>query len=593
MLDRFLKQAHADEPVYITDVRNAFQAEGKRPFHLQVTLYDGSARSFPLMLPEWRTAEEERFAASYIHAMIYNILSSLGAVKIAVYVDLKDEGARRLAEGLDEVFQTGLSKSARFGYGKSLNVNERVLAVLLKGKYRFAFEIKDISLEEPAKGGRRTEKAEPVFASLPEIAKDKMLLGIDIGGTDIKLTASVNGSLAVYKEFDWFPAGFRRAEQLTEPVLMLTRLMRAAASVVRKGAAVDEEPLSKDASYKRMEQGIAQMEREAGDALCNFDAIGLSFPDVVIQNLIVGGETFKTKGMRENAELDYEEQFAKISALSDALKVYVAEDGAVMNTNDGPMAAFTAAVEMAAAGADVSSGFFAHTLGTELGTGWVLPDGSIPEIPLEVYNFIIDLGSFVQKGYDAGDVRSINNVNTGLAGTLQKYTCQFGVFRLAAKYLPEEEPSVYQEALDEGLFVRKGERLEVPTEPKDMRKPCLEFFMKKAAEPGHGPCAEIFRQVGAYLAVTWEETEYILEPEAKERSLFGRLVKSPACFRLMCEGAARREPDIRQYAADGSLANTELMKQLEAHPDYTVAQFAQAVGALYFGCLGLYAGGKG
>ena len=87
--------------------------------------------------------------------------------------------------------------------------------------------------------------------------------------------------------------------------------------------------------------------------------------------------------------------------------------------------------------------------------------------------------------------------------------------------------------------------------------------------------------------MTWEETEYILKPEAKERTLFGRLVKSPACFRLMCEGAARRDPELRQYAADASLANTELMKQLEAHPDYTVAQFAQAVGAIYFGCLGL------
>ena len=52
----------------------------------------------------------------------------------------------------------------------------------------------------------------------------------------------------------------------------------------------------------------------------------------------------------------------------------------------------------------------------------MLPDGSIPEIPLEVYNFIIDLGSFEQKKYDANDVRSINNFNTGLAGTLHKYT---------------------------------------------------------------------------------------------------------------------------------------------------------------------------
>ena len=370
-------------------------------------------------------------------------------------------------------------------------------------------------------------------------------------------------------------------------VLMLTRMMCAAASLeaVGKSSKIDKAAFSKDASLEAMERGIISMEQAAGEGLRKFDAIGLSFPDVVIQNLIVGGETFKTKGMRENKKLDYEEQFGKISVLCEDLKAFVTEDGAVMNTNDGPMAAFTAAVERAWAGEDVSNGFFAHTLGTELGTGWVLPDGSIPEIPLEVYNFIIDLGSCVQKQYPSNDVRSISNYNTNLPGTLQKYTCQSGVFRLAMKYLPEEEPEIYQEALERGLFFWDKDEVIVPTEPKDMRKPCLEFFMKKAGESES--CGEIFRKVGEYLAVTWEETDYILNPAAKERSLFGRLVKSPVCFRLMCEGAGRRKPDLKQYAADGGLANTDLMKQLEAHPDYTVAQFAQAVGAIYFGCLGL------
>lgn len=589
MLEKFLKQAREDQPVYITDVRNEFQKEGTRPFHLHVTLYDGDVRSFPLSLPLTENGEEEAFVASYVHAMIYNILSSLGAVKIEIYLDPGDEKTKKLADGLDEVFQTSLKKSERSGYGKSLNVNERVLAVLLKGKYQFGFEQKDIAEEMPISTEKRETQGEPVFASLPKMAEDKMLLGVDIGGTDIKLTASVDGELAVYKEFDWFPMAFETAEQFLEPVLMIIRLMRGASSLYAAGKndEIDRKALHKDASFEEMKQGAEAMEKAAGMGLRNFDAIGLSFPDVVIQNLIVGGETAKTRGMRENKNLDYEDQFAKISMLSEYMKEYVTKDGAIMNTNDGPMAAFTAAVEQAAAGEDVSKGFFAHTLGTELGTGWVLPNGSIPEIPLEVYNFIIDLGSFEQKKYDSGDVRSINNVNTGLAGTLQKYTCQSGVFRLAAKYLPKEDPEVYQEALDQGLFMQKGEDLVVPTESKDMRKPCLEFFMKKAGEPEHPVCADIFRQVGEYLAVTWEETDYILKPEAKERSLFGRLVKSPVCFRLMCEGAKGRVPELKQYAADGGLANTALMKQLDAHPDYTVAQFAQAVGAIYFGCLGL------
>ena len=40
------------------------------------------------------------------------------------------------------------------------------------------------------------------------------------------------------------------------------------------------------------------------------------------------------------------------------------------------------------------------------------------------------------------------------------------------------------------------------------------------------------------------------------------------------------------YAND-ALANTALMQQLAAHPIYTVAQFAQAVGAIYYACLSL------
>lgn len=591
MLETFLQRAKDDLPVYLTDVRAAFQAQGTKPFHLQLTLYDGSVRQFPLLLPETKSAEEAEFVASYVYATIYNLLSSLGAVRVDIYLDPRDAQTAKLAASLDTVFQTGLAKPQRTGYGKCLNVNERTLAALTGGKERFCFRVLDVANEPAPAPAAASKDAQPVFASLPAMTAGRLLLGMDIGGTDIKLAASVDGKLAVCKEFDWFPASFTEAEQLIGPILLLTRLMRAAASLCAAGKqdALDAAALDKHASFDEMHRGVAAMEAAAGEALRSFDAIGLCFPDVVIRNRIVGGETYKTRGMRENVALDYEAQFAKITDLNDALAAYIVPGGAVMNTNDGPMAAFTAAVEQAAAGEDVSHGFFAHTLGTELGTGWVLPDGSIPEIPLEVYNCIIDLGSFAQKQYDANDVRSINNFNTGLAGTLQKYTCQSGVFRLAARQLPQRDPETLQQALDAGLLVWEGARLIVPTAPKDMRKPCLEFFMAKAAEPGREACADIFRQIGEYLAVTWQETDYMLRPEAKERSLFGRLVKNPVCFRLMCDGANRRVPELKQYAADASLANTALMAQLEAHPDYTVAQFAQAIGAIYYGCLGLTA----
>jgi hypothetical protein len=584
----FLKTARSDKPVYLGDVREAFARTGTRPFPLAVTLYDGSVRRFSLRLPETRNEEERAFVQSYVYASVYNILCALGAREIALAPDPADREAAELAASLDGAFQTGAAKKDRRGYGKCLNVNERTIAALTGGKARFCFRV--VKPEElPAETPEKPAAGEPVFAALPDRTKGRLLLGMDIGGTDIKLAASVDGTLAVYKEFDWFPAAFETAEELIGPMLALTRMMRAAACLVCAGKAdaLDREALGKHATAEQMRAGTERMERAAGQALRGFDGIGLCFPDVVIRNRIVGGETYKTRGMRENAALDYEEQFRRITVLDDRLREYVVPGGAVMNTNDGPMAAFTAAVEQAAAGEDVSKGFFAHTLGTELGTGWVRPDGSIPEIPLEVYNFIIDLGSFGQRQFEPDDVRSVDNFNTGLPGTLQKYTCQSGVFRLAAERLPREDPAAWREALDRGLLVWRGKKLVVPTEPKDMRKPCLEFFMAKAADPAHPACAEIFRQIGEYLAATWRETQYVLRPETPDRTLFGRLVKNPECFRLLCEGAARRAPELRQFAADDSLANTPLMRQLAGSRDYTVAQFAQAVGAIHYACLAL------
>lgn len=590
MLNAFLQTDEQDRPVYLTDVREAFQEKGTQPFSLHVTLYDDSVKRFSLMLPETKSDAEAAFVASYVYATIYNILSSLGAKKIDVYLNPNDRQAKALADTLSSTFQTELPKSERTGYGKSLNVNERILSVFASQGERFGFRVCDIADEPEVAEPVPTAAVEGIFEKLPALTAGRMLLGMDIGGTDIKLAVSVDGKLAVCKEFDWFPAMYPTVREIIDPMLLLTRLMRAAASLctAEKTDQLDQTALGKHATMEEMQRGAEAMEAAAGDALRSFDAIGLCFPDVVIRNRIVGGETYKTRGLRDNKELNYEKQFAQITNLNDELAAYVTEGGVVMDTNDGPMAAFTAAVEQAAEGGDVSHGFFAHTLGTELGTGWVKPDGSIPEIPLEVYNFIIYLGSYGQKKYDSGDVRSINNFNTGLPGTLQKYASQSGVFRLAARYLPEQAPAVFQEALDQGVLAWDGDRLIVPTEPKDMRKPCLEFFMNKAAEPGQSACAAIFREIGDYMAVTWQEIDYILRPEAKARTLFGRLVKNPACFDLICEGGKLRVHDLEQYAADGGLANTTLMKQLDAHPDYTVAQFAQAIGAIYYGCLGIF-----
>lgn len=590
ILREFIQTGKADRPVYISDLRDAFQKEGTRPFHYHILLYDDSVRRFALKLPEAANGEEARFIESFLNASLYNALSSLGAKAVSVYIDPTDAGLAAYAKALEEIFQVGTPANARAGYGKCLNVNARTLASLCGPAARFGFTVSDIAHEPVVLSGPPSDGEAPVFAELPARAERGMLMGMDVGGTDVKLAASLNGRLCAFKEYDWNPAGFALAEQLIEPLLLLTRLMRAAVCMEAAGLGgrIPAGAFDKSADDGAIRTAVERMEALLGEDLRGFDGIGLCFPDVVIRNRIVGGETPKTQGMRANKAVPYEAQFAKLSNLCELLRPFVRPGGAVMNTNDGPMAAFTTAVEQAAAGRDLTDGFFAHTLGTDLGTGWILPDGAIPDIPLEVYNCVIDLGSFGQREYDAADARSVRSFNTGLPGALQRYTGQSGVFRLAAKRLPEADPDVYRGALERGLFRWEGERLVVPTAPEDMRKACLEYFMH-AAEAKDSPTADIFREIGEYLAVTWRETQYLLQPACASRTLFGRLVKTPACFELMCEGARRYAPELRLEVADDTLALTPLMRQLAADPKYTVAQFGQAVGAIHYACTGLNA----
>jgi hypothetical protein len=59
MLDTFLRRATEDLPVYITEVRDAFQTSGSRPFHIQVMLYDKTVRRFALRLPELQRRQKQ------------------------------------------------------------------------------------------------------------------------------------------------------------------------------------------------------------------------------------------------------------------------------------------------------------------------------------------------------------------------------------------------------------------------------------------------------------------------------------------------------------------------------------------------------
>ena len=240
------------------------------------------------------------------------------------------------------------------------------------------------------------------------------------------------------------------------------------------------------------------------------------------------------------------------------------------------MAAFTAAMELSEGGRaeEIARGVLSHSLGTDLGTGWLQENGTIPAIPLELYDLLLDLGNHIYAAHPPEDLRSTRNENSSLPG-IRRYLGQAAAYRLAW---------LRNSSLIAPFVQQRGDILMIPTEPEDLRKPCLEQLMQLAAE-GNTDAEEVFREIGKNLAVVAEEMHWLLGDTPPKRFLFGRFVKSTRCFALIREGFEEAETGIRLEAADEGLANTPLMRQLAAASHVTVAQFGQAIGAIYYSLL--------
>lgn len=580
MLSAYLDRARADRPLWLPELRAAFLTEeSARPLTLRLTLHDGSMRDFACAIPRWETEEERRLAAEYLYACVYNILAVYSGRALRLFFDTADGELCALYDSLAGVFQ--LRETRRRGYGKVVSIASHIAESFGGGEFRF--EKADLSEYTPL----GEKKAEGAFMPLEDKlrgvcgkASDLALCGIDVGGTDIKLALSLNGRLVCTKEYDWNPAVYPTAEEIIEPILLLTRLMRALLYSARGDRALSltaellmEAALKKDAPLSVICDAASVAEGMYGENLGNLDGIGLSFPDIVIGDRILGGETPKTDGMRRNPALDYEREFKKLSGLKDELLKLCRPGGSVRITNDGNMAAFTAAMELAhgADSAALKDGVIAHSLGTDLGTGWLTAEGTIPALPLEMYDLILDLGSFPSRNIPPRDLRSTRNENSGLPGAL-RYMGQAAAYRLAYKR---------KSALLEGFTARDDEALTIAAKPQDMRKPCLEHLMQ-LAEEGDADAAAVFRDIGKNLSAVTREMEYLLRPAAKSRFLFGRFVKRPKVFQLLEEGFHRGVGDVTLIPSDENLANTPLMRALAQSKDATVAQFGQAVGSIYF-----------
>ena len=568
MLCTFTQRSRSGAPVWLPEVRAAFSRQaGCARLVLRLRSFDGVTRDWPLPLPRWRDDAQRAFVRDYLCASLYNAMSVCGGQSVRFFCDPRETELMALLAELPARFQ--LDAPTRGGLGKVVSIAGRMCRSLSADA--FSFSVADLNgyVPAPPLPPETSAGLAPRLRRLCAKAERCCCVGIDVGGTDIKLAAAAHGRLLALKEYDWNPSAFSRAAQITGPILLLARLMRAVIASGGKGPALTR-ALARDASDGEIAAAVAAAEARLDVAV--LDAVGLSFPDIVVRNRIVGGETPKTDGIRKNRAVDYEAEFASLGALRDGLAALCRGGGRVGVINDGSMAAFTAAVELACGSTPeaVDRGVIAHSLGTDLGTGWLDARGRVPPLPLELYDLWLDLGSADGAAFPPEDLRSTRNENSGLPG-VRRCLGQSGAFRLAWKADPRLLDGFTEEA--DGV-------LRIRLSPEDLRKPCLAHLMRLADE-GDAAAESVFREIGRNLAVVSREFDFLLRPAARSRYLFGRYVKSERVFALLREGFDAGATGLRLVNGGEGFAETALMRDLAAR-EGAAAQFAQAVGAIYY-----------
>ena len=567
MLEKYLNDRNENQSLWLPELRRELVGSPEAvEVIFSLTSCSGERVDRRQYIPKWSTAEERSFAREVLNACVFNMLAVFGGQEMRFFPREQDAGVLELLSGLEKDFSTG-------GLSKCIRVSDRINAHFGNAGFRFVTDEYEHYLPCGEKADFRANLTEKLRKTA-EREKGRNCCGVDIGGTDIKLAAAKGDRLICVKEYDWNPSESKTAEGIIKPVLLLVRLMRTC--IAAEGTELFpelESTLRKEATDGEIEHAVSHVEAELGNGINVLDAVGVSYPDVVVCNKIIGGETPKTKGMRDNPELDYEEEFAKLTALDDRIKELCRADGRVRMANDGSLAAYTAAMELAHSpdSSGIDGGVIAHSLGTDLGTGWLDWDGTIPPIPLELYDCLVELGSMAKRLYPPRDLRSVCNENSGLPG-VRRYLGQAGAFRMAWEL---------DERLLDGFTKKDGDMLYIPDGVPDLRKPCLEKLME-LAEAGDENACEVFYRIGVNLGQVCREAEFLMESGINTRYLFGRLAKRKSCFEQISRGCKVTAPEIELIAADSDMAFSPLMRTLSERRDATVAQFGQAIGSAYF-----------
>lgn len=525
----------------------------------------------------------------YIHARVNNMLVTFGGTLLQVYFDKQD---RLLGEAIKKTiarYDVNNPYNTRQGLGCILNYISRMNALLGTERFRVEYlDMNDFCLPEGKKefqifDAENCETGEKLLLCAATELQGKAFCGLDIGGNSIKAAVVADGEIVLLKTYSWFPTFFTTAEQLIEPIVLLIRFMSAALRYINShnGGMIPRTKaiLDSTVSYQAVYEYTLKLEKQTEGSARVFDGIVIGFPDIVVNDKVAGGESYKQRGMRNNPNRDYEDEFRKQSDINLLAQQYIKENGIVKVINDGNVSSFVFSVEQAFADENIiePSGMLAYTVGTEMGTGFVSRVGTIQWIPLECYNYIIDLGSDDYYDYDVNDVRSVRNFNSNAAGTVQKYISQIGMIRIAIQYLTKNDDVVYNKLVGDYLCVdEKTGGLFVVNKPKDMRSPLTRKLIA-LLENGNTELEKTFKHIGYCLGVVISEVEFIMSELSRTKLISGGIVMADDCFEMMKQGLKESHPNDEIKRLDTSIIYSPLLKKLNKED----GNYATAVGAAY------------
>ncbi len=581
------------KPLYISDVQKDIDAL-PRYMKQQVILYltvnnKKEYRMLEFSMPKQNILHQNaELYKNYLLAMVNNLLVSFGGISLDFYYNTKDNTLSEMISSIVRKFHLDSPNNYRKGYGVYINYINRMNSLLGNGK--FAMHIYDISQFKIPNGFREyrmchSKEIETQMHLLKRAAAEldgKCICSLDVGGNSIKGAVIKNGEIEVLKEFQWCPAACKVADELIRPILLMLGFFNTYIYYKNKGGNMESisHVFKRNACLDSIDGAVKMMGRDMPTETKYFDAIVIGFPDIVVNNKIAGGEQYKQLGMRNNPDTDYETEFIKLSALDEYAGEYVKNDGAVCVINDGNAASFIVSVEQAFSNSGIihQNGMLVHTIGTEMGTGFISKVGTIQNIPLEGFQYIIDLGNVNLREYPAVDVRSINNLNTGIPGTIQKYISQLGLFRITITKMLEDNPSMFEHLIECGLLeYSEDEKIfTVPMGTIDRRSELTRYLISLLDE-NNEQVKYAFKTMGKALGVLIDQVRIILPELTTTRLLSGGLVACDASYELIREGLKEHNRDYNVLRLDENMVVSPLLKKMTAQQ----RNFNVAIGSAY------------